>query len=385
MIRNGVSVTIFSDMAKDKGSSERFDNIEVLHVNQLFWLPLIKRHKMLRLLEESHADVILWSGRPLSCVSLSRLSNVKKPIVWMIEAGAHDVLSVLRLSRREIWNRDHIFLWNDILNALFPRRVIRRVANSPSIAKIVVPSHLMREWFLRIGVLSRKVVVIESALDEYFREFAKLAIDKGESTLRLNKRHLVVTYTGSPCTLRGSDTFVRAVRIVLAKRRVDLRCLILSRRPVDNRCPHLQREEEYLSKLVTKLGLTDVFTIIPGMLDRHRLISLIQASDVVVFPFKLLSSEIPLSVLEAMSLGKVVVTTRIRTLQEIAAGNRALLIDPGDQHALAKAVLGVVDHNKRAQEIGTAAQRFACSLPSWETTGKKTFSIIRAAAGSERQ
>jgi glycosyltransferase involved in cell wall biosynthesis len=121
------------------------------------------------------------------------------------------------------------------------------------------------------------------------------------------------------------------------------------------------------------------------MLDRRRLTALIQASDVVVFPFKLLQSEIPLSVLETMSLGKVVVTTRIRTLQEIAGGNRALLIEPGDQHALAEAVLNVLDHNKRAQEIGMAAQRFACSLPSWETVGEKTLSIIRAAADSEHQ
>jgi glycosyltransferase involved in cell wall biosynthesis len=385
MIRNGVRVTILSDMAKDKGSSERFDNIEVLHVSQLFWLPIIKRRKMVRLLEESRADVILWSGRPLSCLSLAGLSKVKKPIVWMIEAGVHDVRSVLRLSAGEIWNRHHTFLWNDILNALFPRRLIRRVANSSSIAKIVVPSHLMREWFLRIGVLSGKVVVIESALDEYFREFAKLAIDKGENTLGLNKRHLVVTYAGSPCTIRGSDTFVRGVQIVLAKRSVDLRCLILSRRPIDNSCPHLQREEEHLRKWVTKLGLADVVTIIPGMLDQHRLTALIQASDVVVFPFKLLQSEIPLSVLEAMSLGKVVVTTRIRTLQEIAGGNRALLIEPGDQHALAEAVLCVVDHNKEAQEMTIAAQRFASSLPSWESIGEKTLSIIRAAADSEHR
>jgi glycosyltransferase involved in cell wall biosynthesis len=387
MIRNGVSVTIFSDKAKDKGPSETFDNIQVLHVNQLFWLPIIKRRKMLTLLEESHADVILLSGRPLSCLSLSRLSKVKKPIIWMIEAGVHDVRSVLRLSAREFWNRDHTFLWNDILNALFPRRLIRRVANSSSIAKIVVPSHLMREWFLRIGVLSGKVVVIESALDEYFREFAKLAIDKGENTLGLDKRHLVVTYAGSPCTIRGSDTFVRGVQIVLAKGRVDLRCLILSRRPIDNSCPHLRREEEYLRKLVTKLGLTDVVTMIPGILHRHRLTALIQASDIVVFPFKLLQSEIPLSVLEVMSLGKVVVTTRIRTLQEIAAGNRALLIEPEDHHALAKAVLDVVDHDKRTQEIRMAAQKFACSLPSWEKVGEKTFSIIRAAvqSGSEQR
>jgi glycosyltransferase involved in cell wall biosynthesis len=384
MIRNGVSVTIFSDIAKDKGTSEKFDYIKVLHVNQLFWLPIIKRRKMLRLLEESRADVILCSGRPLSCVSLARLSNVKKPIVWMIEAGLHDVRSVLRLSAREIWKRDHTFLWNDILNALFPRRLIRCVANSSSIAKIVVPSNLMRERFLRIGVLSEKVVVIESGLDEYFREFAKSAIDKGEA-LGPKKGHLVVTYVGSPCTIRGSDTFVRGVQIILAKRRVDVRCLILSRRPTDNSCPHLQREEEYLSKLVTKLGLAGVVTIIPGMLHRHRLTALIQASDVIVLPFKLLQSEIPLSVLEAMSLGKVVVTTRIGTLQEIAAGNRALLIEPGDQLALAKAVLGVVDHDKRAQEIRMAAQRFACSLPSWETVGEKTFSIIRAAADLGQQ
>lgn len=329
MIRKGVSIKIFSDMAKGKGPSERVDDIEVLHVNRLLWLPIIKRRKMLRLLEESHADVILWSGRPLSCMSLARLSKVKKPVVWMVEAGVHDVRSVLRLSMREIWSRHHRFLWNDILNALFPRRLIRSVANSSSVAKIVVPSRFVKDWLLAMGVSQGKISVVQSTVDECFRRQLLPSVDTCKSAQGLDKKDLVVAYMGSPCTIRGSDTLVRSISMVLANRRIDLKCLILSRRPMESTRGHLRSEEEYLVNLVRELGLEDIVEIVSGTLDRQKLMWLIQASDVVVFPFKLLQAEIPISILEAMSLRKVVVTTRIRTLQEIAAGNRALLIEPG--------------------------------------------------------
>jgi glycosyltransferase involved in cell wall biosynthesis len=245
---------------------------------------------------------------------------------------------------------------------------------------MIVPSRFVKDWLLRIGVSGGKIVVVESGLDQQFRTPLGLMIER--SSLAMSESDLIVTYAGSPCTIRGSEIFVRAIQLLLATRRTALKCLVLSRRPVGNTCQHLRDEEAYLKRLIIKLGLEDVFRIIPGVLKREEYTAFMQASDIVVLPFKLLQCEIPLSVLEAMSLGKLVVTTRIRTLQEIAGENRALLIAPGDPYALTRAILDVIQNNHAARRIAAAGQKYAYSLPSWETVGDKTLSILRTAANA---
>ena len=76
-----------------------------------------------------------------------------------------------------------------------------------------------------------------------------------------------------------------------------------------------------------KLNLENSVKIISGELTKSELSRFVEMSDVVALPFKVLQSETPLAVLEAMSRGKVVVTTRIRTLEDIVDEDRGILID----------------------------------------------------------
>jgi glycosyltransferase involved in cell wall biosynthesis len=68
------------------------------------------------------------------------------------------------------------------------------------------------------------------------------------------------------------------------------------------------------SSIVHKLGLEGYVKIISGMLDKLKLKHYLYLSDVIVFPFKLLFSQPPSSLLEAMRLRKVIVTTDLGTL-----------------------------------------------------------------------
>lgn len=379
-LAKGIKVTILSDRVKGRPASEKVGKIEVLHLNHLMWLPIIKRRKILDVLKKSEPDVIVWCGKPLSCVSLVRLSVIRKPIVWSLESGVHSLRVLLRLSLRELLSRHHRFLWNEILNALFPRFLIRRTANSSLVKKVVVPSRYIRNWLLGIGIAPRKVTVIQSTLDEYYRSASLISTDAYKAILGFQKRDFIVTYMGSPCTLRGSDTVIRSIPIILANQKIDLKCLILSRRPMGNIFDHLRSEEEYLRELVDKLKIKKIVKIIPGILKKEELLRFIQVSDVVVLPFKLLQSETPLSVLEAMSLGKVVVTTKIRTLQEIAGENRGVLIESSNPHRLARAILEILNGKKDVEMIIRNAQKFTSSLPSWTAVAHKTTSILEEAA-----
>jgi glycosyltransferase involved in cell wall biosynthesis len=380
MIAKGIKVTVLSDRVKGQPTSERVDNIEVLHLNHLMWLPIIQRGKMLDVLEKNNPDVIVWCGKPLSCVSLVQLRFIKKPIVWSLESGVHSLQVLLRLPLRELLSKYHRFLWNEILNALFPRFLIRTIANSSLVKKVVVPSRYLRDWLLGMGVLSGKVTVIQSTLDEYHRSPSLISKDVYKTNLGFQREDFIITYMGSPCTLRGSDTVIRSVPIILANRKSDLKCLILSRGSIDGDFHHLKDEEKYLRELINKLRVGNRVKIIPGMLKKEELVQFMQVSDVIVLPFKLLQSEIPLSVLEAMSLGKVVVTTKIRTLEYIVGKNRGVLVESSDPHQLARAIIEIADGKKDTEMIMKNAQKFTSSLPSWTAIAHKTISILEKAA-----
>jgi glycosyltransferase involved in cell wall biosynthesis len=138
----------------------------------------------------------------------------------------------------------------------------------------------------------------------------------------------------------------------------------------------LRSEEKYLKELIEKLRVENRVILISGNLKKEQLMRFIQVSDVVVLPFKLLQSEIPLSVLEAMSLGKVVVTTKVRTLQEIVGKDRGILIEPNDPIILARAILDIANGEKDLEKIVMSARKFTSSLPSWDTVTDKTISIL---------
>ena len=170
-------------------------------------------------------------------------------------------------------------------------------------------------------------------------------------------------------------------------KRQDIKLVIFSRRDLGEYAAadgYLETEEENLTKLVKKLGLGEHVKIIPGMLGELELKQYLYASDVIALPFKLVLSEPPLSILEAMSMGKAIVTTNLGSLSEIVGDDRGILIEPNSAEALAQAVLFLADHPEESALIGKNAQRFVASLPDWEHVALQFAEVLNEAfEGSE--
>lgn len=382
MISKGIRVTILSDRGKGQSSHEKVDGLEILHVDKLMWLPLIRKKRIVKLLEESKPDIIVWCGRPLGSLVLAKLACTKKPLIWIVESGVHNLRHLLRLSWREISSKHHGFFINEILNFAFPRFLLRISANSSAIRSILVPSSYMKSWLLKAGVLPHKLVIIESGLEEYYKD-TQFCSKMERKIKRGYQGDFVVTYMGSPCTLRGSDVVIRGIREVLDQRNFTLTCFLLSRGSIGTDLDHLRSEEKYLERLIDKLKLKNNVKIVSGLLSREELVRYLQLSNVITLPFKLLQSEIPLSVIEAMSLGKIIVTTRIRTLKQIVGEDRGILIEASDPHQLAEAILRIVDGDLDLATIEANARKFALSIPSWTDAAQRSISVLRSSVDQE--
>lgn len=370
MTTRAISVTIVSDRNSTQPQTEKIDEILIYRISHLLLAPLIKKRELVKTILKNQPDIVIWYGTPLSAVYLTQLRSIGKPVIWDIDTDINSLKIFRRISFREIFHPHHNLLWHQILTAICPRFIIRRVANSASINKIIVPSQYLKKSLCKIGVSPSKIAVIPSTIEMDDLNYP----DVHEKTKELKKKlgfkpeDFIVTYFGSPSTLRGPDTAIRSMQKILTELK-NVKLVILSRRELGKSThanEYFKIEEECLKKLVRKLGIEDHVEIIPGVLDKSKLKQYVHASAVIVLPFKLIFSEPPLSVLESMSLGKVVVTTKLGALCEIVSNDRGILIEPGCSDALAQVVLFLLEHPEESAYIAKNAQRFAASLPDWD-------------------
>jgi phosphatidylinositol alpha-1,6-mannosyltransferase len=121
-----------------------------------------------------------------------------------------------------------------------------------------------------------------------------------------------------------------------------------------------------LRKLIKRNRIDQSVQIITGIMDKAQLINYLIVSDIIVLPFKIVFSEPPLSVLEAMDLGKVVVTTDVGALTEIIGKDRGILVEPSNVQALAQAILFLYDHPENTAQIAKKAMDFTADLWDWD-------------------
>jgi phosphatidyl-myo-inositol dimannoside synthase len=374
MTLRGWKITVISNVEKELPTSETLENIEILRLNHVMLLPIFNKREMTTILERIKPDIILWVGKPLSCLSLSRLNFIDTPIIWFVETGITSLQSFMELSLREIIEANHS-LGIEILNTFFPGHLVQMVGNSSLIKGIIVPSDYIKNWLLGIGVSSKKITIIPSGLDESYKN-SKIIVGRSNQS-NPNKTSFTVVYFGSPCSLRGPDTLIKSIRAILDQQTLNVTCFILSRRKEKDL--HLIEDERKLISLVQKLNLENNVKIISGELTKSELSRFVESSDVIVLPFKILQSETPLAVLEAMSLGKVVVTTRIRSLEDIVGEDRGILIDSSRPNELAVAILRVLKNQSYRRKIEGNAREFALSTLSWSDVTEKTISVLEKA------
>ena len=113
--------------------------------------------------------------------------------------------------------------------------------------------------------------------------------------------------------------------------------------------------------------------------DRDKL-ALLSGATILAYPSLYEGFGFP--VLEAFAAGVPVMTSNVSSLPEVA-GEAAVLVDPADTHAIAKALSELVgDADLRA--VLSAAGVARASRFTWEATARATAAVLREAAAVSR-
>lgn len=170
-------------------------------------------------------------------------------------------------------------------------------------------------------------------------------------------------------------TLADAARKVLS-RHPDARFLIVG----DNSQVQLNRQHyaEVHSRLV-ELGIASSFIFTGFREDVHRLVS---AVDIVVLCTH--REGLPLSVIEAMGLGKPVVATAVGGIPEVVIDSvTGLLHQHGDSNGLASAILACIDDPARAAALGEAGRQLIRSEYTIEAYSRHVTEIYRQLLSQE--
>jgi glycosyltransferase involved in cell wall biosynthesis/protein-tyrosine-phosphatase len=194
---------------------------------------------------------------------------------------------------------------------------------------------------------------------------ASRSADDVRRELGIAANAFVIGTIGRLSAVKGHATLLRAARLIRNKRR-DLRLLIVGAGP-------LRRE---LETEAASLGIADacVFTGV-----REDVYDLIGAMDMFALPS--LSEGIPMSVLEAMALGCPVVASRVGGVPEMIHDDETgVLVEPGDEGALAAACLRIIGDPVYAMTLGTAGRRVVAERFSSERSGRALLAAYKSVA-----
>lgn len=130
-----------------------------------------------------------------------------------------------------------------------------------------------------------------------------------------------------------------------------------------------------LQQQVRKLGIENSVHFL-GRVPPERLYSLYHEADVYVQPS--LYEPFGITILEAMSMGKPIVATRVGGIPElITNGVEGLLVESGNSLELARAIINVFSDSSRRKCFGRNARKRVEREFTWETIAKKTLELYK--------
>jgi glycosyltransferase involved in cell wall biosynthesis len=132
------------------------------------------------------------------------------------------------------------------------------------------------------------------------------------------------------------------------------------------------REKDNLSRQIKSLNITNSVFMVGG-LTREKVAQLMAAADVFALPSKVESFGLVL--LEASAAGVPVVCSNTGGVPEVFQdGFNALLYPPGDDNAMAKAIICLIQDRELAKKIGANAVETANKF-TWEMAAERTLRV----------
>ena len=314
------------------------------------------------LFREVHPDAIDVHGGPGAFLT-ARAYGL--PTVFSMHAGWFSLREYRHVRPGDWRDEPKLTSATTLLNVLLPCRGLIWALRARRPAAVAVPTRPL-ERALKRG-LRCPVFYIPSGVDP--EALRPIPTERAKEALGLPPEELIIFFFGKAQLLRGVDTLLAAFRRV-AQTLPQARLLLLLRPDAsDAKIQKLVERHPHQARITLKLATLDPQPYLA-------------AADVVALPFRtaLALPAQPLTLLEALALGKTVITTRLAVTQEILThGREGLLVPPNRPDLLADQILWALRHPEEAARLGERARSKILGEYNWDEISERTLEFYRVA------
>lgn len=365
----GNEVRVVSDGLPGLPQSDRVGDITVKRFVGVRFPRLKGNPALEEFISSEKPDAVLWHIGMSSLYHLRYGHRICQPVVGLFTSPVYSLKELGSTALTGPFQKPSTYC-PIVLGALAPRWLVAGFMRHNNVRSLIVMNEKTRNALAQRGVDRNLIHVVPNGLDkEWLRPSDAESIRQEFAGVR--KDDFIALYLGSPEAYRGADTVIEA--LATARRECPtLKLIILSRRRSDRP----SREESCLHRQIGRLGLEDAVSVVGGFQSPERVRQVMSAADVIVLPFKIVTSGVPLSILEAMALGKPVIATDVDAIPEVLAGGRGCIVRRANAADLAQALLKLGSERQLTEEIGRKARDYALALPSWHSVAKKVTEIL---------
>lgn len=230
--------------------------------------------------------------------------------------------------------------------------------------KIIAVSKATRDDLIAQGISPNQIAIVYNAIDlDIVR--AGRSRESVFSEFSLPPGSFVIVTVGRLCPVKGQKELIQAMGRLICQ--IPGVVLLIVGKDLERN----GRYETELRGLVLELGLTGkvIFTSY-----RADVFDLMHASDLFVLPSYV--EGLPVTILEAMALGKPVIASGVGGVPELVInGETGLVVPPGDIDRLAEAIMALWKDRKKASEMTASALERITTYFSHEKMMSQIFDI----------
>lgn len=306
-------------------------------------------HRACRIIETEHPDV-LYERFCLYCFSGVNLARrYKLPLILEMNSSG---------TFRGEWQYKHSPLYTPMIQRM--EKKICQLADS-----VVVVDPFLKQYLVRLSIPEEKVFVIPNGVD-----LNRLYPDKSVGMSIKNKHDLnnkfLIGYVGSFRHYHDLYLLINSFRYILQECS-KAHLLLVGDGPT----------RKVIESYVNDQGLTDVVTF-TGNVSFWAVPAYINAMDVVVAPFARVS-ELPgssIKIFEYMATAKPIVASRLQLTEQVISDHiNGLLVELGNEHQMAQAILELLSDKGLRDQLGAEGRRLIEEKFTWERSSWKIIAI----------
>lgn len=351
------NVVVITEGAED-AEEEIWD--EGICVVKSRYLSVRRQKDLIQLILRYRPQQLWWSVTPRSIAYWKLFRAIRCDKYALITCPLYSYTQLVRASLAGVPFDELKALWQQ---RLVPRRLFTMMLRGRAFKKLFTQSEANSNILARSGVQKEKLFVLRVGIDPADRDPVDAQVLENEKAgLGLEEQTVTLLYFGAIRKIRGFNALLDAFRLVAGESKHA--SLVVLARGAD------EKLTSAVSEQIARAKLTGRVHVIGGWLTREQVWAHIESSDLVVLPFVIVPSDVPIAILEAMARGRPVIGSPIDGIPELISG-RGVVVDPLDPKLFASAMLSLISDKAGRDRLGKSARDYMMNYPDWETIGNQ--------------